>query len=809
MTAHICALFLCSCIATAFGDALLVENFDYADGELKETSSSTWDVVVDAGNPDLNVESGSLVWDFTPPQADPRNNGWYGIVASASSISADSIFAQFDLTVDEAPAVGGPSANIFASFWNGGSGNRGRVWMGQGVDSEGAPVADFFRIGLTKSSGSSSAVLWSDNIAEGTTVQVVVEYDFTNETASLYLDPSDESDVLLTDDSGSSFGLTGFAFRHKDDGDLGIFKVDHLAISREFGDVSLPPLEAPTGVEATAVPGERVFVLWDDQLDGQSTGYVVERSTDRVNYSEVSTRDDDVNYFVDEDVSVGTEYCYRILALGATNSEPSSIACATPFADQVVEVELGSEISEVDGMRVLRLQSSRYASYRIAESEDLQEWNQRVPLGGIEETIEVPLEDGVASTFYRINGISYHVPENVGLTEPFKMPSNGGRNTIDASTFGLTSGDSSDDDAVAIRAAIASAQAGDTVMIPAGDYHVRSIVNPKNGVMVIGAGRDSTVLWADAAVLDRIFDIPAGASDITIQSMTLTRLSGTLTHGIEVGSSSGTLVQRIWLKDLRIEGFEQRGIQIRQAKHVKVEDCYLANATNLGGGGFGYGIALNDAGNNNNWVTGCVIGPVIRHGVLVQYEAHNNLIEYNTCIDTTEDAYDFHGEDEYANELRFNLAYWRDSSGWDGTPVGIGLGNTGATHDNSGPFNWIHHNEVYGYYGGLEVILGSHHQYIDGNYFHDNEDSGIALNNSGGDGIQIRGNLLENNGDYGIYADNSNAVNVVNNEIHGHDIGVSITARSAGARVWENDLTGNTVASEVDTSDAIYENNAE
>ena len=68
------------------------------------------------------------------------------------------------------------------------------------------------------------------------------------------------------------------------------------------------------------------------------------------------------------------------------------------------------------------------------------------------------------------------------------------------------------------------------------------------------------------------------------------------------------------------------------------------------------------------------------------------------------------GEDEYANELRYNIAR-------DGERDGFGVGNTGSTHDRSGPNNWIHHNTVERSLYGIEVIQGSDVVYIDNNTF--------------------------------------------------------------------------------------------
>src|SRR5262249_46958760 len=143
------------------------------------------------------------------------------------------------------------------------------------------------------------------------------------------------------------------------------------------------------------------------------------------------------------------------------------------------------------------------------------------------------------------------------------------------------------------------------------------------------------------------------------------------------------------------------------------------------------------------WVTNNSFGPVVRHAVVIQYSAHHNLIEHNTADGTTLDSFDLHGEDEYSNELRFNLAM--NSSGGDG----FGVGNTGSTHQNSGPNNWIHDNEVNNCRGGINVILGSNDEYVEDNNFHDNADYGIHVYNGGGANLFFVRNTLRANGGAG------------------------------------------------------------
>lgn len=827
------ALFTLS--STSWGYALLNEPFTYDEGELVTVSAGAWSIApIDSQNPDLDVIDGALQWDYTVADL-PANAGYYGIPFSGTNLTLGPIYYHFDLTVETAPAI---EAGLFAALWNGTTGLRARLWIGAGTE------ANTFRMGMTESSGSKSGVIWdSVNYAEGTTLRIVVKYDFVDgvdtDTTYLYIDATDEADIAVTvDEGGSVYPLNGFAVRNKGvDGNLGKFSMDNLAISMAFEDTELPTQEAtPDKLVARAITGERILVNWKDGSTTE-TGFLLERSTVGGAFGTVATLDPNELYYVDSDVVVGTEYCYRVTALGEANSAASASSCATPIEDPVIETISSVQVETNAPALWLGIEAPRAITYSIEKSLDLLDWTPVVTdyrLIGIYDPIEFlesfssdpggedtdPFEgiEGptyVPDRFYRISGQVYPVPANIGLSEPFQMPNNGGGAVLNVTDYGATSDESSNDDAIAFRAALAAAQAGDTVLIPAGTYHVRSTVAVKSGIIVKGEGPDETTILSDTAILNNIFNVPSGAADVTIRDLAIDLESsflpdGVLTYGVLISSSSGSVVNRVWVYNLQVEHFAERGIMARQAKHVKVENCRILNATKLGGGGEGYAITFNDSNNNNNWATGNVIGPVIRHGVLLQYETHNNLVENNTIYGTTEDAIDLHGEDEWGNEIRFNLCYW-EAKEWDGTPVGIGLGNTGATHDDAGPYNWIHHNEVYGYYGGLEVILDSHAQYIDANYFHNNQMYGILLNNGGGDAISIRGNIIADNGSIGISVDSSNAVLIQENQINGNNIGITVTANSLGYDISHNDLSGNTSGLPIllGNTDGIYEDNIE
>ncbi|RAP75682.1 right-handed parallel beta-helix repeat-containing protein [Paenibacillus montanisoli] len=137
-------------------------------------------------------------------------------------------------------------------------------------------------------------------------------------------------------------------------------------------------------------------------------------------------------------------------------------------------------------------------------------------------------------------------------------------------------------------------------------------------------------------------------------------------------------------------------------------------------------------------------GPYIRHGALIQYYAHNNLILNNVFDGTVYDSIDLHGEDEYLNEITGNAIYNTSMGG------GIGVGNTGGTaptnHDASGPKNYIHHNTISGAREGIIIYMGSPDTVIEHNVIENTgrEDAiGIIVRNA--PGTVLKDNIIRNN----------------------------------------------------------------
>jgi hypothetical protein len=562
-------------------------------------------------------------------------------------------------------------------------------------------------------------------------------------------------------------------------------------------------------VVVSGVPGSGISINWKDNSSNE-TGFRIERrAAGESDFSILSTVEANRTHFLDAEVQSGIEFTYRVVAVADPELISTSNVSAQSYMDPSPPAPALVSTKKLGAVAYASFEAEPNVTYSVEESVDLTNWSLSKHLqSSSKQELGFSLEPAeIGRLFARVRYSGYSVPPGViGLTEPFRMPENNYGSEFNLSDFGATFGESSDDDSQAFRTALAAMQYGDRLVVPEGEFHLKSSITIPGGMTIFGAGLEHTILKTSG--IDDAFQIAPGSQDITLSGLAIVGEDQLLDHGVFVGEPGGVPPQRIWLNRLRIEFFNRRAIQVRSAKHVKIEACVLLNANQLGGGGFGYGITLNDADNNNNWVTDCVIGPVIRHGVLIQFSAHNNLVENNTCFETTEDAYDLHGEDEYANELRFNLAYWDGDSSTVGSPSGFGIGNTGATHDNSGPVNWIHHNEVRGYQIGIEVIQGSHIQFIDGNLLRDNADSGIKIHNGGGNSVIARGNTISGSAN-GVQATRAAGLILTDNTISGNNTGIVTTSDITDYIIINNDLRGNAAAKELGSDKGEYENNSE
>ena len=362
---------------------------------------------------------------------------------------------------------------------------------------------------------------------------------------------------------------------------------------------------------------------------------------------------------------------------------------------------------------------------------------------------------------------------------PTPSPATG--KTLDVTEFGADPDPDSSDDAAAIRAALEAAEPGDEVVLPAGTYDLRSTdpadksanIVLQSGVHLRGEGQERTVLLTsfDGEDDSRVIR-GSGINDVIVADFTITsRHKGPLgddpdekdagggpMYGIYLGAHKGQASSRVLVKNVGIRKFERHGISVKASREVTLSGNHISEATAVGSGGQGYGIAIEgsrnqhdpDAANDSrhNVVIGNTFdGKHLRHAILLQFPTHNNLVAENTIVGSLLDAIDLHGEGEYLNEIRNNIVI-------GGKRAGIALGNSGGSknkHDASGPGNWVHSNQLIGNRQGILVILGTPDTLIENNRITGGEDSktGIELRNA--PGTKLQGNNITG-GDNGFWA---------------------------------------------------------
>jgi large repetitive protein len=421
--------------------------------------------------------------------------------------------------------------------------------------------------------------------------------------------------------------------------------------------------------------------------------------------------------------------------------------------------------------------------------------------------------------------------------------------TIDVtqSPYNCDTADDASDDRPGIEAAINAAVSGDELYFPNGVYNLKtawttdskSNIRLKTGVNIRGQSQGAVMLKTDFNDVYTVAD-PAGTNsyyvlrgyqvhDIYISNITITSTWNSTystdtsvnnaNHGgpniciYLASSSTGSGTYNLYIENVTVEKYINIGINAGPGCHdVVLKACTAQNATDVGPGGSGYGfqfagkfISNGLSANPNlgttqdnyfNVMDGCIVNnQYIRHAGLIQYWAHNNIIQNCSFSNTRIDSIDLHGEDEYNNEIAGNSI-----SSCPGESA-IGVGNSGGTsvaHDKSGPHNYIHDNTITNCKYGVSVQYNTPYTRIENNTI-----SGFT--GSGGRGFRI-GNapysILKNNtitsnsgsSYYGIYlfADSSMGVEPAGSPVYCTVTGNSVI-NNTNAQAFRIDAGSNNV----------------
>jgi hypothetical protein len=205
----------------------------------------------------------------------------------------------------------------------------------------------------------------------------------------------------------------------------------------------------------------------------------------------------------------------------------------------------------------------------------------------------------------------------------------------------------------------------------------------------------------------------------------------------------------VLVENVGVERFERHGISVKASREVTLAGNHLTDATGVGAGGKGYGIAVEgradqrdpdaaDDSRHNVVVGNSFDGEHLRHAILLQFPTHNNLVADTESDGSILDAIDLHGEGEYLNEIRGNTVT-------GGQRAAVALGNSGGAknkHDASGEGNWVHHNVLTGNRQGVLVILGTPGTVVEHNEITADEGSVVGIEVRNAPGTVVRQNTI-------------------------------------------------------------------
>lgn len=456
----------------------------------------------------------------------------------------------------------------------------------------------------------------------------------------------------------------------------------------------------------------------------------------------------------------------------------------------------------------------------------------------LEDIVPPPEEPPGDTTPYTVPGLY----EQDGTPHAIHIPNPVTGETLNVINFGAVPNDGQDDMA-AIEAALSEAEEGDEIYFPHGVYDLigtwsndgTSQVVLKSGVNIRGESESGTILLShfdnntpNGKVMRAYAEHDVVISDLTISSTFSGQYSSDHKvnnpeangpeYGIYIEEGGGQPSYNITIEHVTVEKFQKMGIRISRSHDVVVRNVTFQNATDVGGGGAGYGISIQGVvkedriGYANDTLHNLVEnstfkGPYLRHGVILQYYAHNNEIRNNVFESTVLDAIDLHGELEYMNKI--------DSNTINGvlTGAGIALGNTGGTapsnHSASGPDNYIVNNTITNSREGIKVHMGTPDTLIEGNTIENTTEPassrGILIQNA--PRTIIQNNVITNNtaddfwgivleydpGDTNagnVGSGNPQDVQIIGNTVTGNSNGIRIAA-GTGTVLMDNEVYGN------------------
>jgi hypothetical protein len=145
------------------------------------------------------------------------------------------------------------------------------------------------------------------------------------------------------------------------------------------------PPAAPTGLAASAASASQVTLSWTDNATNE-TAYLIERSTNNVNFTQIATAPTNATAYSDNTVAPSTQYYYRVRATNGSNSPYSNTATVTtPTASQTPSAPSGLAASAASASQINLIwsdNSTNETAFKIERSPDgATSWTQIATVG--------------------------------------------------------------------------------------------------------------------------------------------------------------------------------------------------------------------------------------------------------------------------------------------------------------------------------------------------------------------------------------------------------------------------------------------
>ncbi len=213
-------LFAACVIYTARSEILLGESFSYLDGVLQEVSEGKWTGHSGATN-QVDVSDGSV--NLTGGEAQDVNAG-----LAHAPFAADGgaiLYAGFKMTFSALP---GKSGSYFAHFKSASaSGFRGRIWSIKTTNGK-------FNLGISSAVSAEPFALFPLDLELNSEYRVVMKLEVATSLATLWINPTTESDTNVQSDTGAGLNITSFALRQSSG--MGTLRMDDLIIATTFNE---------------------------------------------------------------------------------------------------------------------------------------------------------------------------------------------------------------------------------------------------------------------------------------------------------------------------------------------------------------------------------------------------------------------------------------------------------------------------------------------------------------------------------------------------------------------------------------------